>query len=109
MLHRRQVLIAGYGSALLGATTGLWPGLAAAQPAGDWGGPQGYPTGWGPPGQMSRWEGYPAYRAGNYSGGFEAIVSIQLSAADAGPLHLGSASGPTLTLSPPPYPLLADI
>ena len=41
--------------------------------------------------------------------GFEAIVSIQLSAADAGPLHLGSASGPTLTLSPPPYPLLADI
>jgi len=42
-------------------------------------------------------------------GGFEAIVSIQLSAADAGTLHLGSASGPTLTLSPPPYPLLADI
>ena len=42
-------------------------------------------------------------------GGFEAIVSIQLSAADAGPLHLCSASGPTLTLSPPPYPLLADI
>ena len=36
MLHRRQLLIAGYGSALLGATAGLWPGGTAAQPTGDW-------------------------------------------------------------------------
>ncbi len=73
MLHKRQLLIAGCGSALLGVTAGLWPGLVAAQPAGDWGGAQGYPTGWGPTGQVPRWEGYPAYRAGNYSGGFEAM------------------------------------
>jgi len=83
MLHRRQVLITGYGSALLGATAGLWPGGAAAQPTGDWGEPQGYPTGWGPAGQMSRWEGYPAYRAGNYSGGFEAMFRHHLIAAPA--------------------------
>ena len=88
MLHRRQLLIAGYGSALLGATAGLWPGGAAAQPTGDWGGPQGYPTGWGPPGQMSRWEGYPAYRAGNYSGGFEAMFRHHLIAAPVQPSPL---------------------
>jgi tRNA-modifying protein YgfZ len=43
------------------------------------------------------------------AGGFDAIVSLQVSAFEAGNLHLGSASGPTLTASPPPYPLLADI
>ena len=41
--------------------------------------------------------------------GWGAIVSLQLSAVEAGDLHLGSAIGPNLTLSPPPYPLLADI
>jgi folate-binding protein YgfZ len=41
--------------------------------------------------------------------GWDAIVSLQLSAVEAGDLHLGSATGPNLTLSPPPYPLLADI
>ena len=73
MLRRRPLLIAAAGSALLGSGAAFWPKPATAQPAGDWGGPQGYPTGWGPPGQVPRWEGYPAYRAGNYSGGFEAM------------------------------------
>ncbi|MEI6761410.1 MAG: serine hydrolase, partial [Betaproteobacteria bacterium] len=73
MLRRRPLLIAAAGSALLGSGAAFWPKPATAQPAGDWGGPQGYPTGWGPPGQVPRWEGYPAYRAGNYAGGFEAM------------------------------------
>lgn len=46
---------------------------------------------------------------GSPSGGFDAIVSLQVSAVEAGGLHLGSASGPTLVITPPPYPLLADI
>ena len=41
--------------------------------------------------------------------GWGAIVALHLSAVEAGDLHLGSATGPALTLSPPPYPLLADI
>ena len=41
--------------------------------------------------------------------GWDAIVALQLSAVEAGNLHLGSATGPALTISPPPYPLLADI
>jgi folate-binding protein YgfZ len=41
--------------------------------------------------------------------GWDAIVSLQLSALHAGDLHLGSATGPNLTISPPPYLLLADI
>ena len=46
---------------------------------------------------------------GSPSGGFDAIVSMQVSAVEAGGLHLGSASGPALVVTPPPYPLLADI
>jgi folate-binding protein YgfZ len=41
--------------------------------------------------------------------GFDAIVSMQVSAVDAGGLHLGAASGPALVVVPPPYPLLEDI
>ena len=41
--------------------------------------------------------------------GFDAIVVLQVSAVEAGGLHLGSASGPALVVAPPPYPLLADI
>jgi hypothetical protein len=41
--------------------------------------------------------------------GWDAIVSLQISAVGAGGLHLGSAKGPALTVSPAPYPLLADI
>ncbi len=42
-------------------------------------------------------------------GGFDAIVSMQTSAAAEGSLHLGGANGPVLTLMPLPYPLLDDI
>lgn len=42
-------------------------------------------------------------------GGFDAIVSLQVAAFEAGGLHLGSAGGPALSVTPPPYPLLADI
>ena len=41
--------------------------------------------------------------------GFEAVVSMLVSAADGGVLTLGSATGPTLTVLPLPYALLADI
>ena len=42
-------------------------------------------------------------------GGFDAIVSAQVAAFEAGGLHLKSATGPALTLAVAPYPLLADI
>ncbi|MEI8168288.1 MAG: folate-binding protein [Rhodoferax sp.] len=41
--------------------------------------------------------------------GFDAIVVLQVSAAEAGELHHGSATGPALIIAPAPYPLLADI
>jgi folate-binding protein YgfZ len=41
--------------------------------------------------------------------GFDAIVSMQTSAATEGSLHAGSTSGALLTLLPLPYPLLDDI
>jgi folate-binding protein YgfZ len=42
-------------------------------------------------------------------GGFDAIVSLQVAAFEAGDLHLGNATGAALSVAPPPYPLLADI
>jgi len=42
-------------------------------------------------------------------GRWGAIVSMQISAADAGVVSLRSAQGPTLQIEAPPYPLLADI
>lgn len=42
-------------------------------------------------------------------GGFDAIISAQLSAMEAGPLHLGAVGGPTLQPLPLPYALLADV
>jgi folate-binding protein YgfZ len=43
------------------------------------------------------------------AGGWDAIVSMQVSASQGGRLSLGSADGPALALQPLPYPLLADI
>jgi folate-binding protein YgfZ len=43
------------------------------------------------------------------TGGWDAIVSIQIAAADGGALTAGSAQGDALALQPPPYPLLADV
>jgi folate-binding protein YgfZ len=42
-------------------------------------------------------------------GRWAALVSMQIAALDAGPLHAVSASGPALQVEPLPYPLLADI
>lgn len=42
-------------------------------------------------------------------GGFDAIVSLQVAAMEAGGLHLASFNGPALAVAPAPYPLLADI
>jgi len=47
--------------------------------------------------------------AANPSGGFDAIVSMQTSAALSGALTLGSPDGTVLSLLPLPYPLLEDI
>ena len=47
--------------------------------------------------------------AGHPAGGFDAIVSMQTSAALDGSLHAGAAGGPTLTVLPLPYLLLDDI
>ena len=50
--------------------------------------------------------------AAHPSGGFDALVSMQTSAAGHAtqtPLRLGSATGAALTLQPLPYPLLEDI
>ncbi len=42
-------------------------------------------------------------------GGYDAIVSMQTSAAQGGELHAGGADGPALAIQPLPYPLLDDI
>ena len=42
-------------------------------------------------------------------GGWDAIVSLQISAAEAGRLGVGSASGTPLSVTAAPYPLLADV
>ncbi len=42
-------------------------------------------------------------------GGFDALLSLQTSAADGQMLHLGAPDGATLTLLPLPYELLADV
>ncbi len=47
--------------------------------------------------------------AAHPAGGFDAIVSLQISAAAEGGLHAGSATGAALQLLPLPYPLLDDI
>ena len=43
------------------------------------------------------------------SGGFDALVSLQLSALESGSVHAGSVQGPALRHEPLPYELLADV
>ncbi len=47
--------------------------------------------------------------AANPAGGWDAVVSVQIAAAEAGALRAGSAAGPALQLQPLPYALLADV
>ena len=53
--------------------------------------------------------GIVAQAASAPGGGFDAIVSMKISAFETGGVRLGSLDGPTLALAPPPYPLLADL
>ena len=43
------------------------------------------------------------------AGGWDAIVSMQISAAEGGALSAGAPDGPAVSVAPPPYPLLADV
>ena len=86
-VHRRQVL---KGVSALAAATVL-PGGARAEADG-WGAAQNYPTGWGPPGQPPRWEAYPEYRVGNFSGGYEAMFRHRVIEARPPAASLGTAS-----------------
>ncbi len=53
--------------------------------------------------------GLVAQAARSPEGGWDAIASLQLAAVDAGGLRAGSAEGPSLSLVPLPYLLLADV
>ncbi len=53
--------------------------------------------------------GLVAQAAAAPGGGWDAIVSIQISASGGGRLDAGSAGGAPLSLQPAPYPLLADV
>ena len=53
--------------------------------------------------------GLVAQTAAAPQGGFDALVSLQISATESGTLHLGAPGGPVLTLQALPYPLLLDI
>jgi folate-binding protein YgfZ len=53
--------------------------------------------------------GVVAQAARNPEGGWDAIASMQVSAAGGGRVTAGSADGPEVQVQPPPYPLLADV
>jgi folate-binding protein YgfZ len=53
--------------------------------------------------------GLVAQSAAAPGGGWDAIVSIQISAAGGGRLDVGGPGGAPLSLQPAPYPLLADV
>jgi CubicO group peptidase (beta-lactamase class C family) len=50
-----------------------------------WGEKSGYPTGWGPAGSVQKWEGYPEYHVGNFSGGLEKMFAHQVIKASPSP------------------------
>lgn len=56
-----------------------------------WGESQGFPTGWGPAGQAQKWEGYPEYHVGNFSGGIETMLAHQRIRAATQPWHFKEA------------------
>ena len=53
--------------------------------------------------------GLVAQAAAAPGGGWDAIVSMQITAAAGGRVTLAGAQGPALSIAPPPYPLLADV
>jgi len=50
-----------------------------------WGEKSGYPTGWGQAGSVQKWEGYPEYHVGNFSGGLEKMFAHQVIKASPSP------------------------
>lgn len=60
-----------------------------------WGQAQGFPSGWGPPGERQRWEGYTQYHVGNFSGGIETMLAHRFIRAGAQP-HAFSLARRTL-------------
>lgn len=71
-------------------------GSAAALAAPSWaldtfGEKAGFPTGWGPAGSLQKWEGYPEYHVGNFSGGLETLFAHQVIQASVEPSVLRSA------------------
>lgn len=83
-MNRRTFL-----NSTLGAGVSLLGVQAFAQDR--WGASRGYPTGWGPVGQRQRWEGYPDYHVGNFSGGIETMLAHQWVRAGASPYVLKPA------------------
>lgn len=53
--------------------------------------------------------GVVAQAAAAPQGGWDAIVSMQISATEGGAVTAGSPDGPALAIAPAPYPLLADV
>ncbi|MDP3618649.1 MAG: folate-binding protein [Ramlibacter sp.] len=53
--------------------------------------------------------GIVAQAAARPGGGWDAIVSMQIAAAQQGALSVGKADGPAIRVEPAPYPLLADV
>ena len=51
-----------------------------------WGESEGFPTGWGDAGKMQRWEGYPEYHVGNFTGGLEKMFLHKTIRASQSPL-----------------------
>ena len=56
-----------------------------------WGQSKGFPTGWGPAGSQQKWQGYPEYHVGNFSGGIETMLAHQTIRASSEPFLLREA------------------
>jgi len=104
MIRRREWLLAIGSCAVSFATSGCVAAEGSSPPAADrWGAAQGYPSGWGAPGQPPRWEAYPEYRVGNYSGGFERMFRHNLIRAGATPAPMGTTKAGRLATGAEAY------
>ena len=71
MISKRQFLQ----NSLVSGMTAMGFPARASDP---WGAELAYPSGWGPNGQIPKWEAYTEYRVGNYSGGFEQMFKHRI-------------------------------
>ena len=83
-MNKRKFLIG-----TLGFNAALSPVFTCAQDK--WGESKGFPTGWGPAGERQKWEGYPEYHVGNFSGGIETMLAHQIIFASTQPLTMFEA------------------